>query len=116
MESFDARTVRIGAKGDAFGANSYSSRTPTVGRIAAIVAVAGALLEVAAIVVGNDRLWLIATWLAYGVIGLTGLAFLGGLAAVILRRGGGWGVCAMVVGVFANPLVQIAVFGMFGNS
>jgi hypothetical protein len=92
------------------------AQRPTVGRTAAIVAVAAALLEIAAILVGNERFWVAATWLGYGVIGLTALAFLGGLAAVILRRGGGWGVVAMVVGVFANPLVQIAVLGMFGSS
>jgi hypothetical protein len=86
------------------------------GRAAAAIAVACVLLEVAAISVGDARHWTIATWLGYGVIGLTAVEFLGGLAAVILRRGGAWGVVAMIVSVLANPLVQIAVLGLFGSS
>ncbi|MES2170824.1 MAG: hypothetical protein V4479_08900 [Actinomycetota bacterium] len=94
----------------------YSSRRGWLGRIAAMAAGLCVLLEVAAIIVGNERHWTIATWLGYGVIGLTVVSFLGGLVAAILRRAGAWGVVAMIVSVLANPLVQIAVLGLFGSS
>jgi hypothetical protein len=80
------------------------------------VALACVVLEIVAIAVGDERHWTVATWLGYLVIGLTVVGFLGGLAAVILRRGGVWGVVAMIVCVLANPLVQIAVLGLLGNS
>ncbi len=94
----------------------HAQRPSRLGRIAALAAVLFALLEVAAIILGNERHWTVATWLGYAVIGLTVVSSLAGLVAVILRRGGGWGVVAMIVSVLANPLVQITVLGLFGSS
>jgi hypothetical protein len=97
-------------------AEPATARGPLLGRIALGAAVLFALLEIAAIVVGTARQWTLATLMGEAVIGLTVVSFLGGLAAVILKRGGGWGIGAMLVSVFANPLVQIALLGLIGNS
>ncbi len=92
-----------------------ASRGPLLGRIALIAAGALCLLEVVAIVLGNERHWTVATLMGQSIIGLTVVSFLAGLVAAVLRRGG-WGVAAMIVSVLANPLVQIALLGLFGNS
>jgi hypothetical protein len=51
------------------------------------------------------------TGIAYAAIGTSALAVLGGLSAVLFRRGTAWGIAAMVLGLAANPLVLTRLLG-----
>jgi hypothetical protein len=74
------------------------------------------MVEAIAISIGAAGHWTAATVLAWCVIALSVVAFLGGLAAVILARGRRWGAAAMVLSVVANPLVLVWLFRAVGNS
>lgn len=87
-----------------------------LGTAALGAAVLFAVLEVVAIVVGSDQHWATATIMADAVIVLTAVSLLGGVIAVILDRGRRLGIAAIVLSLVANPLVQIAVLGIFGRS
>jgi hypothetical protein len=73
-------------------------------------------VDTAAVSIGSTGQWTAATVLAWSVISLTIVSFLGGLAAVVLRRGRRWGAAGMVVSVAANPLVLVWLFRALGNS
>jgi hypothetical protein len=51
------------------------------------------------------------TTLAYVATGMSIVAVLGGLSAVLMGRGRGWGVVAIVLGLIANPLLLTKVLG-----
>ncbi len=75
--------------------------------VLSLLAVAGV---VAGIVLATSDLYLIATYVAWGAIGASGLAVLIGLVAVIGRFGRGWGTAGVVLGVVSNPyLLTIAL-------
>jgi hypothetical protein len=92
-------------------------RPPTwIGLGSLVFAVLLVVLEGVAIGVGNNRDWGTATALAWVVIALTIVSFLGGLVAVILRLGRRWGIAAMALSVAGNPLVLVWLFALIGNS
>jgi hypothetical protein len=73
----------------------------------ALLAVAGVA---AGIVFATSDQFLLATYIAWGAIGASGLAVVMGLIAVIGRFGRGWGTAGTVLGVVANPyLLTIAL-------
>jgi hypothetical protein len=86
------------------------------GLAALALAVLLVVLAATAVSIGSTGQWAAATVLAWAVIALTIVSFLGGLAAVILRRGRRWGAAAMVLSVLANPLVLVWLFRALGNS
>ncbi|WP_394771663.1 hypothetical protein [Lacisediminihabitans sp.] len=73
-------------------------------------------VEAVAVSIGSTGQWTTATVLAWTVIALTIVSFLGGLAAVVLRRGRRWGAVAAILSVVANPLVLVWLFRALGNS
>jgi hypothetical protein len=85
------------------------SRVPAtlVGVLAFVSAVLMAALHVIGIVVASGSAYEAATVIAYAAIGFSVLAVAGGIAAVILRRGRGWGIAAIVIGVVANPVILL---------
>lgn len=95
-------------------------RTRALAGIVALAASAlGLLALVAGVSVAASRTadaddWAFASVLALAANVLTAAGFLGGLAAVILRRGRPWGVAAMVLGVVANPFMLLSVFSLLG--
>ncbi|TXN32368.1 hypothetical protein [Lacisediminihabitans profunda] len=86
------------------------------GLAALALAVLLVVVEAVAVSIGSTGHWAAATVLAWAVISLTIVSFLGGLVGVALRRGRRWGAAAMVVSVVANPLVLVWLFRALGNS
>ncbi|MDF1477955.1 hypothetical protein PYV02_02530 [Leifsonia sp. H3M29-4] len=84
-------------------------RTPWVGRGALALAVATAVVHGIAVSVAGDGDPVTGTVLAYVAIGLSIAAVLGGLVAVIAGFGRRTGAAAIVLGVFANPVVLLTV-------
>jgi hypothetical protein len=78
-----------------------------VGMIALGLAVVMAVLHVVGIVVASGNDYGTATAIAWVAIVISGVAVLGGVAAIILRRGRGWGIAAIVLGVLANPVILL---------
>jgi len=52
--------------------------------------------------------------LSYSAIGLSVLAVLAGIVAVVANWGRGWGIAAIVVGVLLNPVVLLNVLTWIG--
>jgi hypothetical protein len=52
-----------------------------------------------------------ATSLAYVATGTSVAAVLGGICALVLDRGRGWGLAAIAIGLVANPLVLTRILG-----
>lgn len=86
-------------------------RTPWVGRIALALAVATAVVHGFAVGVASDGDPTTGTVLAYVAIGLSILAVLGGLVAVIAGFGRRTGAAAVALGVVANPVVLLTLLG-----
>lgn len=84
-----------------------------------ILALAFAVLTAGALAVGVVMAtagdYRLATVVAYGAIGLSVLAVIGGVLAAILGWGRRWGVVAIIVGVVANPLVMLAALRFVGG-
>ena len=81
--------------------------------LAFAVLTAGALA--AGVVMATAGDYRLATVVAYGAIGLSVLAVIGGVLAAILGWGRRWGVIAVIVGVVANPLVMLAALRFVGG-
>lgn len=88
-------------------------------RLLGILALAFGVLTVAALIAGmviaTGGNWPLATIVAYGAIGLSSVAVVVGVVAVILGRGRRWAVIAVLLGVFANPLVLLTILRFFGG-
>ena len=80
-----------------------------VGVVAFALAVVCIALTFTGVSVATDGEFPVATVLAYAAIALSVLAVLGGLAAIITRRGVGWGVVAVLVGVVGNPFLLLSL-------
>jgi uncharacterized membrane protein YcjF (UPF0283 family) len=89
--------------------------TPLLGILALALAVLTAVGLAVGIVIATAGDYRLATIVAYGAIGLSVLAVIGGVLAVILGWGRRWGVIAVIVGVVANPLVLLVVLRFFGG-
>lgn len=86
-----------------------------IGRGAFILVVIVIMIEIAAIALANDRHWLLATALAWGVIGLTLVSFTLGIFALIRRSDRRLAIAAIVLSIASNPLVLVAVFAALGG-
>ena len=80
-----------------------------LGVVAFAFAVVCVALTAAGVSIASYGEFSIATALGYAAITLSALAVLGGLAAIITRRGMGWGVVAVVVGLVGNPLLLLSL-------
>ncbi|MHC5794971.1 hypothetical protein ACVXZ4_02310 [Lacisediminihabitans sp. FW035] len=89
-------------------------RIRRLGSASFLIAVLGVALEVIAIVIGSGGGWVAATVLAWVVIGLFALAFALGLLAILTRNGRRFGLAAAILGLVANPLTLVGVFGLLG--
>ncbi len=57
----------------------------------------------------------IGTNLAYVAVGTSVVGVLGGICAIVLDRGRGWGAIAIILGLAADPLVLTRVLGWIGG-
>jgi len=89
-------------------------RNRRLGSASFAIAVLSVALEVIAIVIGSGGAWVAATVLAWVVIGLFALAFALGLLAILTRNGRRFGLAAVILGLVANPLTLVGVFGLLG--
>ncbi|HEY4269043.1 MAG TPA: hypothetical protein VGM94_12710 [Galbitalea sp.] len=55
------------------------------------------------------------TSLAYFSVGTSVVGVLGGIAAIVLDRGRGWGVIAIILGLAADPLILTRVLDWIGG-
>lgn len=91
-------------------------RTKLVGILALVVAVAAAVLQGVGIGVATGGDYPLASALAYGAIVASILAFVAALVAVLGGFGRRWGVAALVIAVFANPVVLLALLSWVGGA
>jgi|SRR5690554_3820978 len=85
-----------------------------LGVIAVALAVAAGVLQVLGITQAAALNWQRGTLFAWLAIGVSTLAFLTGLIAIILNRGRRWGAMAMIVAIVANPWVLAQLLGSLG--
>ena len=83
-----------------------------LGMASLVLAISAVLLEVLAIVIGSGRAWGAATALAWFVIALFAVSIALGLAAIVMCNGRRWGIGAVMVSLFANPLVLVWLFSL----
>jgi hypothetical protein len=92
-------------------------RRPT--RILGLVSVVAALLTIVlfwmgmSFALGDQNL--VSTYLAYFGIGMSVVAIIGGVSAIVLRRGRAMGAVAIVVGLLANPLILTRLLNLVGG-
>src|SRR5690554_3865222 len=82
-----------------------------LGVIGVILAITAGVLQVLGIIQATGLNWQRGTLLAWLAIGVSAVAFLVGLVAIILNRGRRWGVVAMIAAVIANPWVLAQLLG-----
>jgi hypothetical protein len=85
-----------------------------LGVVGLVLAVAAAVLQVLGIIQATGLNWQRGTLLAWLAIGVSTVAFLVGLIAIILNRGRRWGVAAMIVAIVANPWLLALLLGSLG--
>ena len=84
-------------------------RTPLFAAVAGLLALATVAVHIAAIVVATGGDFAAGTVLGYLAIGISGLAVVIGIVAIIRRRYRAWAIAAVVLAVLANPAVLLAV-------
>jgi hypothetical protein len=94
---------------------SKPDRNSRPGTLLGVVALFAALVTILLVTVGiTDAIrgnYSSSTSLAYVATGVSIVAVLGGLGAVLLDRGRGWGAVAIVLGLAANPLLLTKLLG-----
>jgi hypothetical protein len=89
------------------------ARSGLVGQIALTVAILTVVAHVVAVATASAGAWATGTAFGYVAIGLSVLAVCGGIVAIILKRGRGVGIAAIVIGVLANPWIVLVVLRFF---
>ncbi len=95
---------------------AVSQRIRRPGPIALVLAILAVGLEWVAVVTGSGGAWGAATVLAWFSIGFFALAFVLGIVAVISRHGRALGLAAIILGLLANPLTLVGIFGILGST
>ena len=94
---------------------SKPDRNSRPGTLLGVVALFAALVTILLVIVGiTDAIrgnYSSSTSLAYVATGVSIVAVLGGLGAVLLDRGRGWGAVAIVLGLAADPLLLTNLLG-----
>ena len=85
------------------------------GVLAAVLALLAVGGLIAGLVLATSDLFEVATWVAWGAIGVSAAAVLLGLVALIARLGRGWAAVGVVLGIAANPLVLVHGLGLIGR-
>ena len=93
---------------------AHRSKAPLgIGRIPGILAfgfaLATAVLLVVAIVLATDADFETSTTLSWAAMIAPTVAVLGGIIAIVLKAGRGWGIAAVVVGILTNPYLLLQV-------
>ena len=86
-----------------------------LGVIAVLASVATIVIVCVGISSAMSGKYAVGTALAYFATGTSIVAVLGGICALVLDRGRGWGAVAIVVGLAANPLVLTRVLSWVGG-
>lgn len=86
-----------------------------VGAIAMVFAIVTVITHAAGVSVASAGDAETGTTLAFVAIGTSILGFLVGLTAVVLDRGRGWGVLAMIASLFGNPYILVQLLNFFGG-
>jgi hypothetical protein len=86
-----------------------------LGVIAVLASVVTIVIVCAGISSAMSGKYAVGTSLAYFATGTSIVAVLGGICAMVLDRGRGWGAVAIVVGLAANPLVLTRVLSWAGG-
>ena len=89
---------------------------PLIGQIAFGAALLTIVAHAVAVATASASAWSTGTVLGYIAIGLSVLAVLGGIAAIILNRGRRLGIIAIVMGVLANPWVLLEILRLFAGA
>src|SRR5690606_26187602 len=85
-----------------------------LGVVGLALAVVAAVLQVLGIIQATGLNWQRGTLLAWLAIGVSTVAFLVGLIAIILNRGRRWGVAGMIVALVASRWVLALLLGWLG--
>jgi hypothetical protein len=92
---------------------SQTSQRP--GNTLGVIALLASLVTIVLVIVGiTDAIrgeYPSSTGLAYIATGVSIVAVLGGLGAVLFDRGRGWGAVAIVLGLAANPVLLTKLLG-----
>jgi hypothetical protein len=80
---------------------------PIPGILAFGFALATAVLLVVAIVLATDADFETSTTLSWAAMIASTVAVLGGITAIVLKAGRGWGIAAVVVGILTNPYLLL---------
>jgi hypothetical protein len=86
-----------------------------LGVIAVVAGVATIVLVCVGISSAMSGKYAVGIALAYVATGTSIVAVLGGISAMVLDRGRGWGAVAIVVGLAANPLLLTRVLAWAGG-
>ena len=92
------------------GAATQSIRL--LGMASLVLAIFALVLEVIAITIGSGGAWDAATALAWFSIALFAVSIAVGLGAIVTGNGRRSGIGAVIIGLFANPLVLIWLFSL----
>ena len=90
-------------------------RTPLVGALALAASVLAVLVDAAAIVIATNGTYATATALAFLAIALSTVGIVGGIVAIIMRRGRLWGIIAAALGLIANPFFLLVGLEFLGG-
>jgi len=82
-----------------------------LGVIGVVLAITAGVLQVLGIIQATGLNWQRGTLLAWLAIGVSTMAFVVGLIALVLNRGRRWGAVAMIAAVVANPWVLTQLLG-----
>ncbi len=110
----DETTPDAGTATGAVAVPREMTGTGPLGAGALTTAVVAIVLEIIAISVASSGAWTAGTVLAWLVIALTVVALVGGIVAVVFRRGRATGIAAIVLAILGNPLVLVWLFGVLG--
>jgi len=95
------------------------SRSYRPGTLLGVLATLASVLTVVLVSIGITRAMLgefgVGTTLAYVSIGTSVVGVLGGICAIVLDRGRGWGAIAIILGLAADPLILTRVLGLIGG-
>ena len=90
--------------------------SPLLGGLALTVGVLMVVVHIAAIVVSSANQWVAGTVIGWVAIALSVLAVIGGVVAIVLARGRGLGLAAVVVGIVGNPFVLLVLLRVLSGA
>ncbi|MGV8883739.1 MAG: hypothetical protein ACOH19_16445 [Rhodoglobus sp.] len=92
------------------------ARSSILGQIALCFALATAAAHVIAVVLAASGSFVAGTVFAWIAVWVSAATILGSLVAIVGRFGRGWAIAALILGLFANPLLLLNVLNFLGGS